>query len=125
MTNQLAGSISEFYFEAQFCVEWTSRAYGDVNDSFVITDFTGADESLPGVEPVVARGDECDGAVDTGTGIPALTLLDVLEVYLQEVIACFHKGRDIHTEGIVTIGLVARFLTIEVDGRLRHRTVEE
>ena len=58
VANQLAGSITEFYFEAQFGIQWTASAYGDVDDGLVIMDFPGADESLPGINPVAARGDE-------------------------------------------------------------------
>ena len=43
---------------------------------------------------------------------------------LQQILACLHERCDIHTEGIISIGPVARLMTIEENRGFCHRTIE-
>ena len=46
-------------------------------------------------------------------------------MHFELIRASLHIGRDIHAEGIIAIGPIACFLTIQVDGGLGHGTIEE
>ena len=125
MSHETALGIAQFHFEAQTGVERAATAYGDFHRGLVGTELGGADEGLPGVDPVIASGDEGDRAVDARSGIPARALFDILQIDLEQIVASLHVGGDIHAEGIVAIGPVACLLTIEADGGFGHGAIEE
>ena len=62
--------------------------------------------------------------IESGTRIPAWTLLYILQMDSDIQLSCFQILRGIHTKGIIAVGPMASFLSVDTDARLGHRTVE-
>ena len=78
----------------------------------------GADKGSPLIEAYFACHDEFYRTVETCARIPARTLFYVQQIHVELVFAWFHKGCDIHAEGIIAVGPVASLLAIDTYRRL-------
>ena len=124
MSDELALGIAQLHLEGLIVVVGVAAAHCHLQRGLAVAEVCGAYEGLPGVYPVLTRYDELHGAVDASARIPTRTLLHVLQIHFEQVVARLHRGCQIHAEGIVAVGPVADLLTVQADGGLCHRTVE-
>ena len=85
------------------------------------------DKESPRVKGILLTGHhQFDGTVDTATGIPAVALFLVLQSYRQVVFQTFaiEIGGHINDEGVVAVGPMSSLVTIDIDMRVGHGTVE-
>ena len=125
---RLTGLSSTFLLAA--CLDGFRR---HLHLSLLAVDGECAEIGAPAVEALLAREHQRHRAVQSGTGIPARTLLNVLQVYLQQVVHGHGTGRrgsgldiwcDVHAESVVAVSPVAGLLAVDGHRRLSHGTVE-
>ena len=124
MTYEFSFCIAHLDLKALMGIQRTACANSHVYHSLTVAELRRADKGLPWIYPVVACDDEFHGAVDACPWIPATALLDILQVYLQQIVARLHQWSDVYAESIVAIGPISSLLTVQIDSRLGHRTVE-
>ena len=124
MSDELALGVAQLHLEGLIAVVGVTAAHCHLQRGLAVAEVCGAYEGLPGVYPVLTRHDEFHGTVDACAWIPARTLLHVLQIHFEQVVAWFHRGCQVHAEGIVAVSPVTDPLTVQTDGRFCHRTVE-
>jgi hypothetical protein len=64
-------------------------------------------------------------AIDAGTRIPTRTLIEVLEMHFEQVVACLHRARDVDAEGVIAVSPFTHEFSIQKNLWFSHGSIKQ